>query len=47
MAVEGACNNTTLLEYNTTPPVFPVNFEITELDYRGSYEDAQKIHLRH
>lgn len=33
----------TILEYNTTPPVLPVGFEIAELDYRGDFELSQKF----
>jgi hypothetical protein len=28
----------TELEYDTTPPVMPVNFEVKDLDYRGCYQ---------
>ncbi len=28
----------TELEYYTTPPVMPVNFEVHDLDYRGNFQ---------
>lgn len=46
VAVNGSCENSTLLEYHTTPPVLPVGFDISELAYRGSWEEHQKIHAR-
>ena len=36
-------SNTTRIRYDVTPPKFPVGFEITELDYRGDYKEAEKL----
>lgn len=33
----------TKIQYNVTPPQFPVGFEIAELDYRGDFKDSEKI----
>ena len=30
----------TTIEYNVTPPVMPANMDITDVDYRGSYESG-------
>ena len=32
----------TLLEYNTTPPVMPVGFDVAEIDYIGDNQEAGK-----
>ena len=36
---DGSCEGTTLLEYDTTPPVLPNGMKVTELDYRGDMSD--------
>jgi hypothetical protein len=33
------CQTHTKLEYNVTPPVLPVGFDIAEVDYRGDFRD--------
>lgn len=34
----------TYLEYNTTPPVMPVGFDVVDVDYRGDNEEAGKTY---
>ena len=31
------------LQYHTTPPVMPFDFEVAELAYRGNFSEAGKI----
>lgn len=35
-----AYDHTTMLEYDTTPPVMPVGFEVKELSYRGDMNEG-------
>ena len=35
-------NSRTLLEYNVTPPVMPVGFDVAEVEYRGDILEAGK-----
>ena len=35
----------TLLEYMTTTPNLPKGMEVTELSYRGDFEDAKTTHV--
>jgi len=35
-------SNITKIQYNVTPPKFPIGFEINELDYRGDFKEFGK-----
>ena len=35
--------NITKIQYNVTPPKFPIGFEINELDYRGEFKEFGKF----
>jgi len=35
-------DNFTEIQYNVTPPKFPIGFEIKELDYRGEFKEFGK-----
>lgn len=36
------CDRRTILQYNTTPPVMPVGFDVVDVEYRGDIKEAGK-----